>query len=259
MPTASPTGASAHAARRSTRAFGLIALVGAALAMLTSPAAFARSKAKAPPASTIELTSRLVRLDGGISDNLIQKAQKAVLEYNDQSHEPIWLVINSGGGSVEAGLVLIDTMRGLDSPVYCLVESKAYSMAAIILSFCDKRYALDHATIMLHEASYGTAGEDPTNRSRLDFLARYLDGLHVEIAKRLNMAPEKYRARIRDAWWLLASEAAKAGVVDAVATSLDYTELPVESTEEKTTTVLQETTHAVTALPPGQQIPKRRD
>ncbi|MEZ4266801.1 MAG: ATP-dependent Clp protease proteolytic subunit [Myxococcota bacterium] len=232
-----------------------IALVGMALA----PPAEARSKEKAPDKGRIELTNRLFRVDGGISDGLMQKAQKAVLELNEQSHEPIWLVLNSGGGSVEAGLVLIDTMRSLKSPIYCLVESKAYSMAAIILAFCDKRYALDHATIMLHEASYGTAGEDPTNRSRLDFLARYLDGLHVEIAARLKMAPEKYRARIRDAWWLLASEAEAAGVVDAVATSIGYSELPIEVTEDKTTTAIQETTHAVRELPATQKIAKRRD
>jgi ATP-dependent Clp protease protease subunit len=229
------------------------------LALAVAPRASARSKDGAPDKGHIELTSRIFRVDGGISDGLMQKAQKAVLEFNEQSHEPIWLVLNSGGGSVEAGLILIDTMRSLKSPIYCLVESKAYSMAAIILAFCDKRYALDHATIMLHEASYGTAGEDPTNRSRLDFLARYLDGLHVEIAARLKMAPEKYRARIRDAWWLLASEAEKAGVVDAVATSIGYSELVIEVTEDKTTTAIQETTHEVRQLPVTQKIAKRRD
>ncbi len=243
------------------RAAAVSLALGCALLTVGVAAAPASAKAKDPAAEKgrIELTSRMFRVDGGISDGLMQKAQKAVLDFNEQSHEPIWLVINSGGGSVEAGLVLIDTMRSLESPIYCLVESKAYSMGAIILAFCDKRYALDHATIMLHEASYGTAGEDPTNRSRLDFLARYLDGLHVEIAARLKMAPDKYRARIRDAWWLLASEAEKAGVIDAVATSIGYSELTVEVTEDKTTTATQETSHEVRSLPATQTIPKRRD
>jgi ATP-dependent Clp protease protease subunit len=159
---------------------------------------------------------------------------------------------------VDAGLILIDTMRAIESPVYCVVESKAYSMAAIILTFCERRYALDHATIMLHEASYGTAGEDPSIRSRLDFLTRYLDLLHVQIAKQLGMPVDVYRARIRDAWWLMADEAKKAGVIDEVVDRIDYVTPATEQSETKTTVKLNHTLHDARPTTKGAPIKKRR-
>ena len=212
------------------------------------------AKEKIPAA--VQWTDRTVELNGSISRQMIQKAQAALLKFDEQSHEPVWFRINSGGVSVDAGLILVDTMRAIESPVYCVVESKAYSMAAIILTFCERRYALEHATIMLHEASYGTAGEDPTNRSRMDFLTRYLDQLHVKIAKRLKMSTAKYRERIRDAWWLMADEAKKAGVVDEIVQRIDYVSASVERTEKKVTTKQQETRHA--PAPDAKRIKKRR-
>jgi len=227
-------------------AFGLACAGGDALA-----------REKVPTAVT--WSNRTVDLNGSIARQMIQKAQAEVLKLDEQSSEPIWFRINSGGGSVDAGLILVDTIRAIDSPVYCVVESKAYSMAAIILTFCERRYALEHATIMLHEASYGTAGEDPTNRSRIDFLTRYLDQLHVEIAARLGMPTAKYRAQIRDAWWLMADQAKKAGVIDEVVARIDYVSPPMERTEAKTTVKSTSTRHdAPEPLRRGQRIKKRR-
>jgi len=235
-------------------------LVGAACA--TSPA-----QAKGPSSeaskrhaagATIHLSDRIVDLQGGISSGMIKTAQKRLFQLDEQSHEPIWIRINSPGGSVDAGLILIDTFRALQSPVKCLVESRAYSMAAITLLFCDERYALDHASIMLHEASYGTMGEDPTNRARLAFITRYLDRVHHELAERLHMPYKKYRARIRDAWWMLASEAKEAGVIDGVVSRIIYDRLPVEKRETKRTITIKVREKILPPEVAGETIPKRR-
>jgi ATP-dependent Clp protease protease subunit len=213
---------------------------------------------KKPDPGVILLTNRFVDLSGTIAQGMITKAQNDLFDLENQSNDPIWLRINSGGGSVEAGLILIDTIKALKSPVFCLVESKAYSMAAIMLVFCDKKYAFEHATIMLHEASYGTMGEDPSNRSRLDFLTRYLDRLHEEIATRIKRPHAEYRPMIRDGWWLLADEAVKAGIIDAIVTSITYRELTPEQTEDKRTFNVQETDRVVPEHLLREKIPKRK-
>lgn len=208
---------------------------------------------------TITLTNRRVDLAGSIRSRNIKKVQQELMELDDQSHQPIWMVINSGGGSVNAGMVLIDTFRALESPIYCLVESAAYSMAAMTLVFCDKKYALKHASIMFHPASFGARGEAPTLKSRVEFSSRYLDKLHMEIAKRLKLPHDVYRKKIRDAWWLLADEAEAAGVVDAVVDTIEYVELPVSKVEQKRTTTVSTKAKVVRpkegAEPP---IPKKR-
>ncbi|MGB0589566.1 MAG: ClpP family protease [Myxococcota bacterium] len=229
------------------------AVIAAAFVWLPAPV---EAKEKVP--SRVTWSNRTIELNGSISRQMIQSAQSKLLKFDEKSHEPVWIRLNSGGGSVDAGLILIDTMQAVESPVYCVVESKAYSMAAIILTFCERRYALDHATIMLHEASYGTAGEDPSIRSRLDFLTRYLDLLHVEIAKKLNMRVDVYRAKIRDAWWLMAHEAKKAGVIDEVISHIDYVTPATEQSEVKTTVKSNHTQHEAPAAPKQPRIKKRR-
>ncbi|PIE66011.1 MAG: hypothetical protein CSA24_01140 [Deltaproteobacteria bacterium] len=219
----------------------LAALIAVVTPLALSSLACASAKAQAAPkatkgqADTVVLSNRIVDINAGINLASMKKAQKKLLEYDAQSHDPVWIRINSPGGSVDAGLILIDTMKAVQSPVHCIVESKAYSMGAIILTFCDKRYGYPHSTYMLHEASYGTMGDDPSNRSKIDFLTSYLDRLHVKIADNLGMDVKKYRARIRDAWWLLADEALAVGLIDRIITDMRFESLPVQKTEAKTT------------------------
>jgi ATP-dependent Clp protease protease subunit len=197
-------------------------------------------------AEDIKLTDRMVHLSGGISSKLINKATTKLLELEGESHDPIWLMIDSYGGSVDAGYILIDTIEGMQSPVHAVVVSKAYSMAAIITAYCTKRYIYPHATMMFHEASYGAIGEAPSIRSRVEFNERYLDRIHRELAKILKLPTKKYRERIRDAWWVLAQEAVNAHMVDAIVTSVSYRKLPTSTTEiKRTTTVKQKRSYRI--------------
>ena len=232
-----------------------LALVG----LLGCSTARAGDKDPVDAKGTITLTNRVIDLNGSIGFSMIKKAQKQFVKLDSQSSEPIWLRINSPGGSVDSGLILIDTFRASESPIYCLVESKAYSMAAITLLFCDRKYMMEHATIMLHEASYGTMGEDPSNRARLEFLSNYLDKLHTELAKRIGMTHAQYRAKIRDAWWLMSDEAQKVGVVDAVVRRIKYATFDLERKEEKSTVTQKKTSQVLPTEVEVEKIPKRRD
>lgn len=261
-----PTIASAGATRYPCAARGApIALVSRSQAMSSRLVLSALALVLAAPVHAAEpkrvtgkpvvISQRIIDVSGGIGFDPMKKAQKEVLELASQGDEPIWLRINSPGGSVDAGLILIDTMKAVKAPIHCIVESSAYSMAAIILTYCDKRYGMPHATFMLHEASYGTAGEDPTNRSKIDFLTKYLDRLHEEIAKNIKMDPKKYRARIRDAWWMLADEAKAIGLIEEIITHIEIEEVVLQKSEEKTTV----TSTDERDLRKAPTIPKRRD
>jgi len=242
--------------RQFARVAFLLFLTTSLTACATDSAHARGKKAKSKASKSITLTERVVDLNGPITDSMILKAQSKLYKLDESSHDPVWIRINSGGGSVQAGLILLDTMKALKSPTRCLVESKAYSMAAILLVFCDERYALDHATIMLHEASFGLQGEDPTNRSRMDFITKYLDSIHVEIAQILDMKVADYRAKLRDAWWLLADEALKASIIDSIVHHIEYKSGITKTTETKTTRTYTESRQEVPSDKP--KIPKRR-
>ncbi len=203
-------------------------------------AAFILCAVQTASAETIHLTDRMVHVSGGINGKMIAKATKKLLEFDSESDEVIWLMIDSFGGAVDAGFILIDTIKGMRSPVHAVVLSKAYSMGAIITAFCAKRYIYPHATMMFHEASYGAMGEDPTIRSRIEFNTRYLDRMHVELAKILRLSHKAYREKIRDAWWVLADEAVAAHMVDHIVTGVTYKKLPVTTKEIKRTRTTKE-------------------
>ena len=238
---------------------GITSWVAVAVVCSAGPAIGAEPRPSKVSGAQIVISNRLIEVSGGVTFESMKKVQKELLELAAQGDDPIWMRINSPGGSVDAGLIVVDTMKSVAAPIHCIVESSAYSMAAILLTFCDKKYGMEHATFMLHEASYGTQGEDPQNRSKLDFLTKYLDGLHVEIAKNLKMDLKKYRARIRDAWWMLADEAKSIGLIDAIITNQAYEEAVLERREERKTISYTRDREGREGREGWTVIPKRKD
>ena len=97
-------------------------------------------------------------VNDGIANSLV--AQMLYLDSEDSS-KPIYLYINSPGGSVTAGLAIYDTMQFLkcDITTYCV--GQAASMGAVLLAAgaAGKRFALPNARIMIHQPLGGAQGQ----------------------------------------------------------------------------------------------------
>jgi len=79
----------------------------------------------------------------------------------ENSEKDISIYINSPGGSIIAGLAILDTMRGVQSNVVTYCIGQAASMAAILLACGSKgkRYSLPHSRILIHQPTLsGLAG-----------------------------------------------------------------------------------------------------
>lgn len=93
-----------------------------------------------------------------ISDAIDSELAQAVIRklwYLEQKEpgKPILLVINSPGGSVDAGFAIWDQVKMISSPVSTLITGLAASMGSI-LSLCapkDRRFATPHSRIMIHQ------------------------------------------------------------------------------------------------------------
>lgn len=107
------------------------------------------------------LKDRIIFIGTDISDQManVVVAQLLFLKMEDPKKE-ISLYINSPGGSITAGLAILDTMLflGCDISTYCI--GQAASMAAILLSAGTKgkRFALPHSRIMIHQPYGGIMG-----------------------------------------------------------------------------------------------------
>lgn len=108
------------------------------------------------------LKERIVFVNGPIDDNMssLTVAQLLFLESVSPT-QPIWMYINSPGGSVTAGLGIYDTMQYISPPVHTLCVGQASSMASLLLAAGEpgERRSLPHARVMLHQPSGGASGQ----------------------------------------------------------------------------------------------------
>jgi len=102
----------------------------------------------------------IILLENEINDEIatMVKAQLMYLD-NKESCKEIDLYISSYGGSVYAGLGIIDIMNYIKTPVNTICTGVAMSMGCTILSSgTGKRSALPNSRIMIHSVSSGTSG-----------------------------------------------------------------------------------------------------
>ncbi len=108
------------------------------------------------------LKDRIIFLGEEVNDvsASIVVAQLLFLEAEDPGKD-IQLYINSPGGSVTAGMAIYDTMKYIKCDVSTICLGMAASMGAFLLAggAKGKRYALPHATIMIHQPSGGAQGQ----------------------------------------------------------------------------------------------------
>jgi ATP-dependent Clp protease protease subunit len=165
------------------------------------------------------LKERVVFIVGPIDDQVanVVVAQLLFLE-SDNPDKDIHLYINSPGGSVTAGLAIYDTMQFIGCDVSTICVGQAASMGALLLGggAKDKRFALPHSRIMVHQPSAGFQGQV----TDIDIHAREV----MELKHRLNEIMAKHTGQTvkqiemdleRDNF--MSSEAAvKYGLIDTV-------------------------------------------
>ena len=111
---------------------------------------------------TMLMNENIVLLFSEINDDLAQSiiAQLMLLEVKNPKAD-IQLYINSPGGSVTAGLAILDVMNKVSNPISTVAVGSCASMAAVLLAAGapGKRYALPHAQIMIHQPLGGAQGQ----------------------------------------------------------------------------------------------------
>lgn len=165
------------------------------------------------------LKERIIFVAGEVRDemaNLIV-AQLLFLQAEDPNKD-ITLYVNSPGGSVTAGLAIIDTMHHIKPDVSTVCMGLAASMGSLILSqgTKGKRYILPNAEVMIHQPSGGAYGM----ASDIDITAKQILKIRERLNKMMSKATGQKLDKIakdmdRD-FYMDAQEAKKYGIVDKV-------------------------------------------
>ncbi|RTL01726.1 MAG: ATP-dependent Clp endopeptidase proteolytic subunit ClpP [Neisseriaceae bacterium] len=165
------------------------------------------------------LKDRIVFLGGPIDDDVANLiiAQLLFLESEDPKKD-IFLYVNSPGGSVSAGLGIVDTMHHIKPDVATVVVGMAASMGSIILASGakGKRFALPNAEVMIHQPWGGAQGQ----ASDIEITARHIlatrDRLNKILAKASGQPLDKVEKDVDRDFFMTAEEAKKYGLVDQV-------------------------------------------
>ena len=168
------------------------------------------------------LNDRVIFLGEQIDDNVANSvvAQLLHLESADPEKD-ISLYINSPGGSVTAGLAILDTMDFIKCDVSTICLGECASMAAVLLSngAKGKRMCLPNAEIMIHQPSGGAQGQQTEIAIVADFMLKTRNRLNKILADNTGQTLETIQADTERDNYMTAEEALAYGLVDRITTS----------------------------------------
>jgi ATP-dependent Clp endopeptidase proteolytic subunit ClpP len=178
----------------------------------------------APSADWVDIYNRLYReriiflgqeIDDEIANQII--AVMLYLDSEDNS-KPIYLYINSPGGSVISGLAMYDTMKHIKSEVVTINVGLAASMSSFILAAGEKgkRLALPHSRIMIHQPMGGAQGQASDIEVEAQQILRIRKSLTEDYAEMSGRPYEKVLQDMDRDNFMSSYEAAEYGLIDRV-------------------------------------------
>ncbi|MGI0482265.1 ATP-dependent Clp protease proteolytic subunit [Geminocystis sp. CENA526] len=164
---------------------------------------------------------RIIFLGRGVNDSLANQIIAVMLYLDSEdNNKPIYLYINSPGGSVTAGLAIYDTMQHIKSEVVTICVGLAASMGAFLLTAGTKgkRLALPHSRIMIHQPLGGVQGRRQATDIEIEAkeILRIRDELNGMMAYHTGQPIEKIAKDTDRDYFMSAQEALEYGLIDKV-------------------------------------------
>ena len=170
------------------------------------------------------LKKRRVFLWGVVDDKSMEKAINQVLLLDAlDSGKDIELFISSPGGSVTAGLSLLDVMKMIPSPVHTICMGLAASMGSMLLSqgVKGKRKIFPNGRVMIHQPSIGgVQGQAIELEITAKQIVKTRRILAEILAENCGQSVEKILKDFDRDYWMDAKEALEYGIVDEIATTV---------------------------------------
>ena len=165
------------------------------------------------------LKDRIIFIGSAIEDHMANLiiAQLLFLE-SDEPDQDIYLYINSPGGQVSSGMAIYDTMQYIKPDVQTICIGQAASMGALLLTAgaANKRFALPHSRIMIHQPSGGFQGQHTDieiQAKEISKIRGILDGI---LAKHSGKTVSQVNKDTERDHYMTSAEAKSYGIIDSV-------------------------------------------
>ena len=163
------------------------------------------------------LKDRIIFITDQVADPMANTiiAQLLFLESEDPDKD-IHMYINSPGGSVTAGMAIYDTMQYIKPDVATICMGQTSSMAAVLLAAGakDKRYALPHSRIMIHQPLGGAQGQATDIDIQAREILKIRDNLNQILADHTGTDIKRIRKDTDRDFFMDSQQAKEYGIID---------------------------------------------
>lgn len=178
------------------------------------------------------ISRRIFPINTRIENNLVSDMEKALFQMClEDQNKKAYLIIDSGGGSVDSALSGHDFIKSLPFPVECTVIGDCHSSSLTLMAACEKRKATKHSRFLFHAMSF-----NPNYKSTQD-MQRQMEvrlrqhtilfdqvinlqmkayGISKEELVEMRIAGDEYDVR------LTAEEALKKGIIHEIVEKFDF-------------------------------------
>lgn len=149
---------------------------------------------------------------------------------SEDPQKDISIYINSPGGSLTAGLAIYDTIQHVPCNVATLCVGQAYSMSAILLAggTKNKRHALPHSRLMLHQPWGGVGGQAADIEIHAREIGKWRQRLNQILMSDTGQPLDRIEAVTERDYFLSPDEAMEFGLIDGILSSDRDLEAPIK-------------------------------
>lgn len=142
---------------------------------------------------TLYISDRRIDFNGPVTMSLAEHVIERLYFYNNQSAEyPIFIVVDSPGGSVFAGYQILKAIESSKAPVHVVVKGMAASMAAVITTLAPHSYCYENSIILHHQASSGVSGNMTVMAEQYASIKDWVERLFAPVCKKLGKTQEEF-------------------------------------------------------------------
>ncbi len=169
------------------------------------------------------INHRTVLFNCEVREDIIERVYIPLREFEqDDSMEPVTLILNSEGGSISDGFFLAYYIAQYSKPLNIIVPGYACSMATVILAGGGKnenviRSCFPCSYALIHDGYVAlAASETKTANDIMAFNDKVDKQIKDFFIQNTNITEEQYNSHIRHQWFLDANEMLESGLIDRI-------------------------------------------
>ena len=162
------------------------------------------------------LENRKISILGEITDHTAMDVVFQIEYLDNLSNDDVFLYINSPGGSVSAGLSIVDAMNRAKSDIVTICTGIAASMGAVIVA-CGKkgkRFITPNAEVMIHQPLGGVVGQASDIERKAAYIVKTKLKLTKILAEKTGKSVDVITADSDRDYHMSASDAILYGIAD---------------------------------------------